>query len=203
MREKHRKQSEDHKKWKSRLDINYQQILTNMSSSNVTMNTNTCKPKRSSLRKSGSPKSIDRRSVGFGRLDIIEFPQILGDNPACHTGAPLTLDWKPMERSTMPVDFYEFTRDPRRSKKELLNDKDERLQHLLNSGYQMDEIAMAVIVIEQVKRERADTVKKSNRSIFRAMEKTLKTVAKQPTKLYDAAMDMSASATASMRARSA
>jgi hypothetical protein len=32
------------------------------------------------------------KQVTFGDLTIIEYPIILGDNPAC-TGCPITIDW--------------------------------------------------------------------------------------------------------------
>jgi hypothetical protein len=57
--------------------------------------------------------------VSFGQLNIFEFRQILGDNPGCGNGVPLTIEWEPIDVTTVGVDYYELTREPRRTRKEL------------------------------------------------------------------------------------
>jgi hypothetical protein len=36
-------------------------------------------------------------------LSIVEFPCILGDNPACSSGAPITMDWIPQRRYSVSL----------------------------------------------------------------------------------------------------
>ena len=47
--------------------------------------------------------------VAFGDVTILEFPIILGDNPGCSGGAPITIGWKPCGMpETHDVDMYEY-----------------------------------------------------------------------------------------------
>ena len=36
----------------------------------------------------------DAKTVTFGKVRIRSYPMILGDNPSCSKGLPVTLDWK-------------------------------------------------------------------------------------------------------------
>jgi len=53
-------------------------------------------------------RSISKR-VSFGSINIKHFPVIMGDNPTCKYGPPLTLDWLPHDESEIltSVDDYE------------------------------------------------------------------------------------------------
>jgi len=104
------------------------------------------------ISKRRSRNSAPKKSVRFDTLEIIEFPCILGDNPSCSSGAPLTLDWKPQEQCTVKVDFYEFTRDPRRSR--LTMKKSEREEHLLAMGCTPAQLAQVEEQIAQIKKDR-------------------------------------------------
>ena len=62
------------------------------------------------------------RHIGWGDLEIYEFPNILGDNPATSDGgAPITIGWKHENKSVVAIDYYEFLRQshPRRKRKDL------------------------------------------------------------------------------------
>jgi hypothetical protein len=71
----------------------------------------------------GSSVPKERRSgICWGDLEIYEFPNILGDNPATSDGgAPITIGWKHENKSVVGIDYYEFLRQshPRRKRKEL------------------------------------------------------------------------------------
>ena len=54
------------------------------------------------------PKPRQYKCVAFGEVELLEFPQILGDNPACSGGAPVQLDWKPESRETHDLEYFEF-----------------------------------------------------------------------------------------------
>ena len=60
--------------------------------------------------------------ICWGELTILEFPNILGDNPGVSEGVPLSIGWKPTSESSVDVDLYEFMRQnrPRRKRKELV-----------------------------------------------------------------------------------
>ncbi len=58
------------------------------------------KPSRSSL-------------VTFSHVEVRSFPIILGDNPACCDGPPLTIDWDPMSCHKIQLDKYENIREER------------------------------------------------------------------------------------------
>ena len=58
--------------------------------------------------------SDNRQRVCFGDVQIREYPNVLGDNPSCSSGLPLTLDWKYAKFCTLSLDDYECHRAPRR-----------------------------------------------------------------------------------------
>ncbi|CAB9531746.1 expressed unknown protein [Seminavis robusta] len=100
--------------------------------------TTTTQPLVSAM-KSNNSEDRRRRRVCFGDLEIHEFPLIMGDNPHCD-GAPLQLSWKPSNESVVDIDFYEYTRDPRRSKKKMHMAGVDREIYLLSIGYSLDEV---------------------------------------------------------------
>jgi hypothetical protein len=93
-------------------------------------------------------------------MQVHQFPQILGDNPACSAGAPLTLDWEPVAQTTMHIDYYEFTRDPRRNRRGLTEGKEDRHNYLLSIGVGTDQIEQVLADIESAKKDRAASLKK-------------------------------------------
>lgn len=51
-------------------------------------------------------------SVHFGTVEIRSYSYCLGDNPACSSGPPISLDWKYREVGAFPVDEYNDCREP-------------------------------------------------------------------------------------------
>ena len=49
----------------------------------------------------------NKRCIAFGRLEIHEFPIILGDNPSCSDGAPLTVGWTRVHHMVFDMEYYE------------------------------------------------------------------------------------------------
>merc|ERR1711935_563250 len=79
-------------------------------------------------------------NVTFGDLTIIEYPIILGDNPAC-TGCPITIGWDPIGKHTRNLELYEYTRTQSRlSRRKLVIPVQKRSQMLLDAGYTQDQI---------------------------------------------------------------
>lgn len=58
--------------------------------------------------------------VSFGEVETLYFAQELGDHPGVSEGAPLTIGWEPIARSTAELEVFEYMRKPaRRPRKEL------------------------------------------------------------------------------------
>ena len=48
-----------------------------------------------------------KRRVAFSRIQIHEHNRIMGDNPSCSEGAPLTIGWEVVKESTYELEYYE------------------------------------------------------------------------------------------------
>jgi hypothetical protein len=85
------------------------------------------------------------RRVSFhDDLEVIEFPYIVGDNPGCSAGVPLSMDWTPQLRHFVSLDEYESVRQPiRRHSTTLAISAQERRDRLLKCGYTSMEINQA------------------------------------------------------------
>jgi hypothetical protein len=146
-----------------------------------------CRNNATSQSKGTSPSSITSkrgRSVSFGTMRVHEFPQILGDNPACGAGAPLTLDWQPVSQTTMLIDFYEFTRNPRRNKRGLKENKADRHNHLLSIGVTEEEIKQVLVAIESTKKDRAISLKKQTwNGFFKVIQSVASSTVNYPSKI--------------------
>jgi hypothetical protein len=64
--------------------------------------------------------SSSYKSVFFDSLEVLEFPQIIGDSPAVSGGCPVALDLELVERTTYEVDQFEMLRGKRRNGKKLM-----------------------------------------------------------------------------------
>lgn len=78
--------------------------------------------------------------VRFDALTIHEFPMILGDNPACLAGPPLSISWEPQGTTSLTVDEFESTRPPRRLQAQMIVPAAMRLEILRRTGYARNEI---------------------------------------------------------------
>lgn len=99
-------------------------------------------------------------SVSFSTVEIRHYDRILGDNPSCSCGPPLSIGWYHDESSTIvdTVDDYEYSRTTRRGHKELTIPKSERQKLLLKLGYSRKEITQTVRTILKLKKKRRQTV---------------------------------------------
>jgi hypothetical protein len=97
--------------------------------------------------------------VSFGDIEIREYPYVLGDNPACSSGAPLTIGWKAQQAYTLDVDVYEFSRKGERKRKTPKVSVQKRAQILLSSGYSLEQIGASVMLVDEIKKMRADSLK--------------------------------------------
>lgn len=100
-------------------------------------------------------------SVSFSTIEIRHYDRILGDNPSCSCGPPLSIGWDHDESSTIvdTVDDYEYSRTTRRrGHKELTIPRSERQKLLLKLGYSRKEITQTVRTIVKLKKKRRQTV---------------------------------------------
>ena len=70
--------------------------------------------------------SRKRSTVSFSKVEIIELPYTLGDNPAVSSGAPISVSWIAQKRTILDLDFFERFRPERRNKRALQLSKDAR-----------------------------------------------------------------------------
>jgi hypothetical protein len=85
-----------------------------------------------------------KKAVAFHKIEIIELPFTIGDNPSVSHGVPLTLEWIAQERIVMTVDFFESYRPTRcPTTWQLRLGEICRMNILLDSGYTQLEIDVA------------------------------------------------------------
>jgi hypothetical protein len=86
------------------------------------------------------------------------FPMILGDNPACASGVPVTLSWHPVESTTTDVELYDFMRaSERRRGKGMIIPVAQRAQLVIQGGSTMEEIADVVLEMDYIRHSRMDS----------------------------------------------
>mmetsp|Transcript_16418 Transcript_16418/g.23359 ORF Transcript_16418/g.23359 Transcript_16418/m.23359 type:complete len:257 (+) Transcript_16418:69-839(+) len=106
-------------------------------------------------------KSATRRrspKVSFGSVQLREYPIILGDNPSCSYGPPVTISWDYEEFDSIKIDDYEELRGERRTMSEMMMNYYHR-KHLLTvyCGYKKEDLKKAASVANRIKRQRAIT----------------------------------------------
>jgi len=100
------------------------------------------------------------KRVIFDDVEVREYPQILGDNPAVSEGVPLTIMWNYQNRYNMSVDLFEATRKPlrRNGRKNLLLSPMWRLQTLVAAGYTFQVIGEKIVEVDQARALRLESV---------------------------------------------
>mmetsp|Transcript_149204 Transcript_149204/g.212073 ORF Transcript_149204/g.212073 Transcript_149204/m.212073 type:complete len:146 (+) Transcript_149204:67-504(+) len=117
------------------------------------------------------------KCVTFGDVTIREFPIILGVNPAVNGGAPVEIGWELLETTKREVELYDFLRKDQRktSRKSMVMSVPQRAQILMGAGYSIDEIAETVILMEEIQKQRAESIKSSgglNEKMMEILETT-------------------------------
>merc|ERR1719375_1771202 len=74
-------------------------------------------------------QEFDLKKVIFDECNIIEFSQVLGDNPSVTTGAPIAIGGDVQDQYTININIYEHTRKPlrRKSRKKTYNPCKEKI----------------------------------------------------------------------------
>uniref|UniRef100_A0A7R9ZSV8 Uncharacterized protein n=1 Tax=Craspedostauros australis TaxID=1486917 RepID=A0A7R9ZSV8_9STRA len=102
-----------------------------------------------------------RKSVRFDAIELIEMPITLGDNPSVSKGCPITVEWQHQRRQSCNLEVFEEVRSTMRrgvaspTARKLSSKK--RLQLLLNSGVDQQEIAMAAKSASEIKQQRRES----------------------------------------------
>jgi len=115
-----------------------------------------------------STESVGRTSaIQFTTIEVREFNRILGDNPACSRGPPVSLDWDYTDTETLSLDEYETNRIPRRPTKKLVMSTRTRRTIMSNQlGYTRDEIIEAENSMKKIQKNRRKTTKE-NPTLFK------------------------------------
>eukprot|EP00934_Nitzschia_sp_Nitz4_P006341 Nitzschia sp. Nitz4//scaffold315_size20666//2786//3223//NITZ4_008640-RA/size20666-processed-gene-0.1-mRNA-1//1//CDS//3329547483//6331//frame0 len=104
-------------------------------------------------------------TVSFGDVTIMEFPVVLSENPAVSSGAPIEIGWRPKYVHTEQVEVYDFLKESQRkpttasSRRVKTLSVPKRAQLLMSAGYSIDEIAEAVLRVENAQKQRAETAR--------------------------------------------
>jgi hypothetical protein len=125
------------------------------------MSTTTSKPKSTGRSPEGSrttSQDDEGRRVCFGPLEILEFPIILGDNPAISSGAPLSMDWKPQWTRTINIDLYEEECADKPARNTLQLSERARKRRLKKAGYTVNEIEQAAVDAKVIRDARAKSL---------------------------------------------
>jgi len=98
-----------------------------------------------------------KRTVSFSNIEVSLFPHITGDHPDCRSGPPISIGWKPFERTTESLDEYEKNRLPRRTMDEFYVSDSVRCKLLLKSGIPLYQIMDAGKLSRELARKRRAT----------------------------------------------
>eukprot|EP00592_Proboscia_alata_P004448 CAMPEP_0194377292 /NCGR_PEP_ID=MMETSP0174-20130528/30211_1 /TAXON_ID=216777 /ORGANISM="Proboscia alata, Strain PI-D3" /LENGTH=179 /DNA_ID=CAMNT_0039158545 /DNA_START=36 /DNA_END=575 /DNA_ORIENTATION=- len=125
--------------------------------------------------------SISGNSVEFNKLEIREYARVLGDNPACSSGPPVSLGWEHSpEDIEVSIDEYEKRNPYKRLPKELLLPRTTREQMLRDGGFTRSDVVRATKCATLLKKSR----KKSNSRIGTdRMEERIEGVVRKGKKL--------------------
>jgi hypothetical protein len=121
----------------------------------------------SSLKSSSSSTSSNSSgSVRFERVEIREYNIVVGDNPSCSSGPPISLGWQyDQKQQDLPLDIYEEHRDGnRRISNQMKIPASLRHETLREWNISTKEIIKAQTECDAVKKQRSRTMKKQQRN---------------------------------------
>eukprot|EP00553_Chaetoceros_curvisetus_P008630 CAMPEP_0204617062 /NCGR_PEP_ID=MMETSP0717-20131115/4142_1 /ASSEMBLY_ACC=CAM_ASM_000666 /TAXON_ID=230516 /ORGANISM="Chaetoceros curvisetus" /LENGTH=167 /DNA_ID=CAMNT_0051630481 /DNA_START=197 /DNA_END=700 /DNA_ORIENTATION=+ len=95
--------------------------------------------------------------VKFQDIKIRNYSMVLGDNPSCTYGPPVSLDWDYDERSAVCIDEYEEKRGRRRKTYQMQIPAVHRRRILEQSGHTEDEMKYTEAEMKKIKKGRERT----------------------------------------------
>eukprot|EP00527_Entomoneis_sp_CCMP2396_P001442 CAMPEP_0198141276 /NCGR_PEP_ID=MMETSP1443-20131203/4315_1 /TAXON_ID=186043 /ORGANISM="Entomoneis sp., Strain CCMP2396" /LENGTH=158 /DNA_ID=CAMNT_0043803979 /DNA_START=41 /DNA_END=517 /DNA_ORIENTATION=+ len=119
------------------------------------------KQQQSILKHDNCSQSTSDKEVCWGDIALYEFPSIMGDNPGVSSGAPLTIGWKHSKTEQISIEYYEYLRrsNPRRTRKQLVQNAGARGSFLLSEGYTMNDILKSSEEVDKIKDSRRANMK--------------------------------------------
>mmetsp|Transcript_29097 Transcript_29097/g.44694 ORF Transcript_29097/g.44694 Transcript_29097/m.44694 type:complete len:750 (-) Transcript_29097:89-2338(-) len=104
------------------------------------------------------PERKINRKVYFSSIEVREYNVVIGDNPSCTDGTPISLDWSYSPADEKSIDMYEATRiRPRRTRRNMLLNCYERRDLLFRFGYSLSDIERVEKEIDRERRKRSVT----------------------------------------------
>jgi len=122
--------------------------------------------KRDMINFSSDESSSVIKQLSFKDVTIREYGLTVGDHPSCSSGPPLSLDWKYTETHSTPLEVYERIRPPRRGFYDLVLDRDDRQERLIQDWH------VSRVEIAQAVHETFKTKNQRRRSIHNSSKKT-------------------------------
>ena len=104
------------------------------------------------------PLAEGKKKVRFNAIQIRSYERIVGDNPSCTSGPPLSIGWQYGKTNIIDVNSYEMARPYRKNSTGLILSREEREALLLNWGASFHDIVESVRGNIKVKNQRRQTV---------------------------------------------
>lgn len=123
-----------------------------------------------------------KSSVAFGTVCIRSYAQTLGDNPSVSYGPPISLDWEYEEHDAIQLDYYEDSRPPRRSVRQMILNYYHR-KNLLTWKYGVSEEELKASK-KQVKREQMQRTVTNTLLPIMHMEAALESAARKAKRAF-------------------
>eukprot|EP00978_Attheya_sp_CCMP212_P007143 scaffold16612_cov35-Attheya_sp.AAC.4 len=104
-------------------------------------------------------KNDHKQCVLFSLVEIREYPRILGDNPSCRWGPPISLGWDYDKAAVVKVPVREFDEIAKKNKKKhFLLSRSEREGILFDEGYTRSQIAENARQMIKIRDQRRQTI---------------------------------------------
>ncbi|CAJ1950846.1 unnamed protein product [Cylindrotheca closterium] len=105
----------------------------------------------------GTPQRDSK--VRFDSVEVREYPIILGDNPSCRQGPPITIGWEPKSDVFTPVDEFEKLRSEERHSDpdEMFVSSFNRIDILKKLGFSRRDIKKASSKASKLRKKRDET----------------------------------------------
>uniref|UniRef100_A0A7S1BW44 Uncharacterized protein n=1 Tax=Corethron hystrix TaxID=216773 RepID=A0A7S1BW44_9STRA len=125
---------------------------------------------RRQLHENDLHNSIDRK-VSFSDLHILEFLPVLGDNPSCRCGPPITIASEPINETLVDLEEYESSKfangmDNRRSQDLFLTSFNRRFVLTEEGKYSLADIRKAQKQVQAIRGERRMSIEKQKIEIL-------------------------------------
>lgn len=98
-----------------------------------------------------------KRNVSFAKIHVRNYDLTVGDNPACHYGTPVSLDWQYTEHEPLELDRYEECRPTRRNARQMHLNCYQRQHILALHNVPVEEMKAAKKQVKRIQRQRAVT----------------------------------------------